>query len=1398
VRIAVLGSLEVDEGRTVLGPRDRVVLQALAARPGAELRPEALADALWGELLPDTWQKVIQGCIVRLRKALGADSIRTSPRGYRLVMHEDDVDHIHFERLLARARELLANGEPERARYLTGQARALWRGDPLVELADWAPGRVESERLVELWRNAEDLHAEAGLRTGRHQEVLDDALRMVAEQPMRERRWGLLARAQYQSGRTGDALETLHRAKASLVSELGLDPGPELEELERAILRQDPSLAQTPAPQVSSACPYLGLVAYDLADASAFFGREADVTACLQLLDDGGFLAVTGPSGGGKSSLVRAGVAAALQRDGRRVAIFTPGTQPLDALANVNPQAMDVLVVDQCEEALRLEIDARERAEFFDRLVEFARRPGRLLIVALRADRFGGLSKYPHFARMVERGLYLLGAMTEHELRLAIEGPAVQAGLRLESGLVDLLVREVQGEPAALPLLSHVLRQTWKRREGNTLTVQAYAATGGVREAVAQSAEGVFRALDGREQAMLRVLMLRLVAPDQGGNPVRTRVPRRSVAADAEHRRLLEQLLAARLLVSDGETVEIAHESLAVAWPRLRSWLDEDVDGLRIMRHLTVSAESWDELRRPESELYRGVRQARAQEWRRVTVPDLTPVEHEFLAASDALTQKVQRATEAEVRRERKANQRLRGGLAAVGVLLAVALLAAGIAITAANRAQKQSVAADSRLLGAEALLSPDLDRSLLLAVAGVRLHNSTDTRRNLLATMDRAPRLLRSVRTHRILAVAVNNRTGQLASAVEGGPVELRDGTALKQVVGSVPVLGQTIASSPDGRRFAVAERPERAVGDANAPAVELLDEHGARALGQLGGIPAARYAEDLQFSPNSQWLALALADSAGERPLDIAVWGLTSASAPKTVVEVGGQPNSPVASSDGRELYSVGGGMLRVTDLDGRAPPRLLGPSDLHVGVIGDTVALSPDGRRLAVAAGPGTVLVDTATLQPAMVLTGQRATDEFAFSRDGTRLASSGERILVWDISGDDPQELFRQDLRGAHVALSPDGRTLYAGQFIGLLSSFDLAGDRSFLKKQPGVPVARLARVVRFSPDGRKIGYVFGSPPALQVRDVATGRLGPVIEVDQPQRHFTDLAWSPDSTLVNVTTGDSRVATWDASTGRLVAAHQLAREEDPAARTAGAREGASFAAFTRDGKLLLVGSTKGRLHVLDARTLLPVRAPISVSQQASRGGSPDPIGGLEPSPDNHTVIAFVAQGPAQVVDITTGTVSEPLDVGVNQPSMTYSPDGRRLFVMTPAGEVGLLDAATHRWISQPTAAQPFAGYVIAFSADGAEVATIASGRVGRWDGRTGHFLGAASIADSDGGVAFAGNRSKLMVAGALGSVQAWDLDPRTWTRLACRMAGRDLTVSEWSAHLPDRHFRHVCPA
>jgi WD40 repeat protein/DNA-binding SARP family transcriptional activator/energy-coupling factor transporter ATP-binding protein EcfA2 len=1373
--IGVLGPLLVGgtlNGPTALGlsPRDRV---ALAVRPGEVLGPDVLAEALWGEAPPDSWPKVVQGCIMRLRKALGAAVIETTPHGYRLVVHADGLDHRRFERLIALARDHLARGEPERTAYLVGEALELWRGRPLVDLEEWPAGRAEAERLCELRLDAEDMQTEAALRSGRHHEILSAAMSRVSDAPLRERRWALLAHAQYQSGRQGDALLTLRRARTTLSQELGLDPGPELVRLEQAILQQDPSLVAAAAlPEPSATCPYPGLMAYDVQDSDVFFGRDSDVSACLDRLDAVGVLAVVGPSGCGKSSLVRAGVAAALERDGRRVVVITPGTRPLSALSTVR-SLRSVLVVDQCEEALSSEGDLGEQAAFFDALVQHSRTG--TLVLAFRADRLGGLSAHSAVARLVERGLYLLGAMGAQELRTAVEGPARRAGLRLETGLVDLVVREVEGEPGALPLLSHVLRQTWERREGSTLTVAGYTASGGVREAVAQSAEAVYEDVNPDQRPVLRDLMLRLVSPNPDGDPVRTRVARHQIATDEEHEQLIEKLVRARLVSSDDNSLEIAHEALARVWPRLRAWLDDDVEGQRILRHLAVTADTWESMQRPDSELYRGVRLAKAIDWLQASSPDLTTAEREFLDTSERMAEQERANAEQQVRHERRTNRRLRMLLAGLAALLVVAIVAGTLAITAAKRAdtqtlaaQRQAVAADARRVGAQALVSGEADTSLMLALAGVAAHNSVDTRNNLLAEVDRLPGLLKVTHTDvaAIFTVSTSAVDGRVAVGAPFDGAVLHDPTTLRELGRNHVGGAQAAEYSPDGKLLAVSsgDRMSDGAGRDKPLPIRLLDADGRLASSQPGGIPEGFVAyERASFSPNGRWLAVML--QKGDSFL-AAVWDLRAPGATAALVAMPTWARFVGVSTDGRTLFTEGSD-FRVWDLPAGTLRRTVAFEELGVPGLQEDFRLSPDGRTIAIPLGTEVALLDAATLRPRQHAVSKGHPGQVSFSADGTRLAANDDGFAVWDLTGPAPLEIFRTDRWGtAALALSPDGRTLYTAGINSRLLAWDVEGSRRFLPVRPGPPRDEPDGPARVSDDGQAIAYWGGQK--LQARDVTTGKTGPLIRPGDKGGRWNDLAWSPDHQRLVGVYGDDLVQVWDPWTGRRIARKSIAPDV------------VSTAAFTKDGRILLVGTGGGLVHVLDAATLKPARPSLAPGVKG--------IFGLEASPDHHTLLIGGESGPRRA-DYVSGQVASfpPPAFGI------YSPDGKRIGVIKD-GQIGLLNAQSMDWIAKPSAAQPYGGPYSAFSSDGTKFATSDLSKVAVWDGRTGAFIGAVAVKDAAMGFL---DPSTLVIAGADGSVRTWDLRTQTWTTKACQIAGRALTQDEWQSFLPDRAYRDACP-
>ncbi len=534
-----------------------------------------------------------------------------------------------------------------------------------------------------------------------------EAEALVAEEPWRERRWAILALARYRCGRQADALESIRIARRTLAEQLGLDPSAELAALELSILRQDPALAAPPEPaSVDEACPYKGLVPYVEGDAEGFFGRDADVAACLERLRTRSLVVLAGPSGCGKSSLLRAGISPALQQRGRVPVLMTPAPDPAAAwtaaVSSVDPTSP--VLIDQFEELFALGSAPEVVRSFLADVVERARSGP--VVIAVRSDHLGSLAVDAELSRLAERGLHLVNPLAGDALREAIEQPALRAGLHLESGLVDVLLRDSEGEPGALPLLSHALVETWKRREGNVLTVDGYRETGGIRGAVARSADRLYDNLDREQRVMVRSVLLRLVAPSLDGDPVRCRVPSRVLLGDPGRERVVALLVRSRLVTAEEETFELAHEALARAWPRLQAWLDEDTAGQRIMRHLGAAADGWDSLGRPPSELYRGARLDAAIEWREAAQPDLTAPERAFLDASVEEAASESRTLADRSRRDARQNRRLRALLAAAVVLLAVAATAGIVAFDGRQ---------DARTAQASALHEALVNRSLAL-----------------------------------------------------------------------------------------------------------------------------------------------------------------------------------------------------------------------------------------------------------------------------------------------------------------------------------------------------------------------------------------------------------------------------------------------------------------------------------------------------------------------------------------------------------------------------------------------------------------------------------------------------------------------------------------------------------
>jgi DNA-binding SARP family transcriptional activator/WD40 repeat protein len=1396
--IAVLGPLQVDGQVNGLSPRDRVVLSALVVRAGEPITTDALADALWGYALPPSWPKVLQGCVVRLRKRLGSGAIQSTANGYRLALTDEELDHRLFERLLERAREALAGGDPARSSYLAQEALQLWRGPALPELEEWEPGRVETVRLEGLRMDAEELLVEGEVAAGHAREVLERARALVAQAPFRERRWALLARALYQSGRQPEALGAITRARTMLMEEFGLDPGRELVELEALLLRQDPSLAPAVGAEVRAACPYRGLLPYEAADAESFFGREDDVAACLRRLRDTGVLAVVGPSGVGKSSLVGAGLVASLVRGGPPVLVTTPGMHPMDSLSGLKPRGRQTLVVDQAEEAVNLCADPAERARYFATLAVHVGSGGQL-VLALRADHLGDLAPYPEIARVLEDGLYLLGPMGEAGLRSAIESPARRAGLRLEPGLVDLLVREVEGEPAALPLLSHVLRETWDRREGPTLTVAGYRATGGIRQAVSQTAEALYDAMDAAQRTRLRSLLLRLVLPSEDGDPVRARVPRAKVALDAEHARLVERLVDARLVSIDGETVQIAHEALVRVWPRLRGWLDDDLDGQRLFRHLAGAAEAWDAMGRPESELYRGSRLGRALEWRERATSDLNDVETAFLDASVALSRAEERATETRVARERRSRRRLRGALAGVGLFLVLAVVAGLLAVRAADRAEQEgqdrqaaALADEARRAGAQAPNQENTATGLLLAVETLTLDTSAQSRDSLGAVLTNAGPLDR-IRDIAGLAVSValspDGRTLAVSMAPDADEpgVHLYDTATLEPVKFPDTRPSSIMRFSPDGRQLAMAvnewvEDPEARPRLDEQP-IQLYDlPGGTLARRQLGGMPAGSAVEyAMDYSDDGGRVAAVVQhyDLRAERFTGLgtaAVWDLAHPSRPRFGVTV---PEYALVAlnADGSRLYTAmkGDRSLRSYDVESG---HLIAATDVPLPRRQDANGLdvSPDGSTISVTTGERILLYDATTLRRrGPEIRGPDPAEGGHYSHDGRFLltASSDDSVVVWDATTGALVHRFAAPggVWGTSTAWSLDDRVIYGTPGNAGLMKWRLDDVPGVLTLGDTVPAGAgsASDVTLPAPDGHTL--VRFKAGRLRIGDLEGGR-----ETQWSARvgDVSNARWTRDSRWLLTAGAESGLRIWDTATGRQRASRPL-------------RTGTAVQSFSADGKQVYAMDPGGKLVVLDRATLHPVRAGITIGTGVTAMGA-----------RGDSLLVLKTDGSFLRLRPRTGDILSQAPPGTltNAEDLAndLSPDGSLLATSDPDGRMRLLDVRTLEWIGD---SGEDAKGIVGFAPDGDQFAALQDDQLRLWDGHSGEYQGSLPLpADATPAFGWLPDSSGAIIVAADG--RTWTADTRTdtWTARACTIAGRNLTRAEWVRFFPSRTYHVTC--
>jgi WD40 repeat protein/energy-coupling factor transporter ATP-binding protein EcfA2 len=1137
--------------------------------------------------------------------------------------------------------------------------------------------------------------------------------------------------------------------------------------------------------------PYRGLESFQAEHGDWFFGREDLTRALLERLDErpGGLLMVVGPSGSGKSSLLRAGLGAALRERATGYLLITPGAHPMRALAGRHTELADgdVLVVDQFEEIFTLCSDDVERQEFVTALSGLT---SVRVVVGMRADFYAPALRHAELAGALQDSQTVVRPMSEPELRRAIVEPARKANLDLEEGLVELLLRE--HDPSALPLLSHALLATWERGSRGRMTVEDYRSSGGIVGAVAQTAEDVYADLTPTQRDVARRLFLRLVHVGQDTADTRRTVYRTELT-EPEAGQVLDRYVERRLITVDADTVDISHEALIMAWPRLREWIDADRTGLRVHRHLTESAQAWHEGNRDSDALYRGTRLATATEWARDHRADLNALEQEFLDVSIARDL-------AEQAHSRRRTRRLYQLLVTLAVLTLLAGTLAVIALQQRARANEERDLAISRQVAITANRLREADPALAaqLSLAAYRIAPTLEAQSSLIASSG-APMVTRMVRSGGIRQAVAVSRDGRLLAAAGAAEAAASDATVVlwdltkpqaPRRVGT-PLAGHTrqvyaVAFSPDGRTLATGGA------DNTIRLWNVADPARATPLGEpLTGPRAAILGVD--FSPDGRILA------AGDGDKAVLLWNVADPAAPAPIggplLGAGGAVQSVSFRPDGQVLAAAdAAGAAHLWDVRDPHQPRVMGTT-LSVPSKVNVVAFSPDGATLAVGSNDRMVRFWTMSDSAAPVPVGEPLpaavgwVNAISFSSNGGIVAvgNASSTVQLWDWKARRMIASLPHPEPVTAVAFRHDDQLLVTNSADGIVRVWTVPG--------PSIPATdRTITTVAFHPSGRLLASagVDVHLAALPDRNRPVS-VGPVLMAPpELDRIGGTVAISADGrTLATDTRKGNAVLLWD-----ITDPQRPARLGEPLTGAEGQIQGMSF---SPDGHLLAAASDDGTARLWD------------VADRAR----PVPLAPLKPggmvftvafSPDGKTLAAGTSVGTVGLWNVNDpgrlAPVGPPLAAAPDIVyAVTFSPDGRVLATGSGDGIVQFWDLATPdrpARIGEPITGLDGHIQTLAFSPDGRSLAGGNRGQIQIWDVADRHrprpVVSLDRSRQTTWSLAFSPDGRTL--AAASGDVRLWDVDPERVAGEICATAGDPLSEAEWTKHVPGIPYHPAC--
>jgi WD40 repeat protein len=1162
--------------------------------------------------------------------------------------------------------------------------------------------------------------------------------------------------------------------------------------------------------------PYRGLARFEPADADLFFGRDGLTERLFQRACSGRFTAVFGPSGSGKSSLLRAGLIPRLRSPdttGPRsaaVRVLTPGEQPLrthgQRLVPADGDGDTWLIVDQFEELYTLCTDPGERDQFIDCLLAATDSVSRLrVVIAVRADFLGRCAAHPRLTAALQDATVLTGPMNPAELREVIVKPAQAEGLIVERALTARLVDEIAGEPGGLPLLSHVLRETWRRRRGRALTEEGYEAAGGVHGAIAQTAEDVYAGLSAEHALLARLVLLRLITPGEGSQDTRRPVDRSELdfaagptsaahtpVETADVSLVLDRLARARLITLDQDTVDLAHEALITAWPRLSGWIDEKREQLRVHRRLTEAARTWDELGRDPGALYRGTRLAAARE--QMSEASLTPLEQAFLNTSSAARQG-----------ERRRRRALVGALA---VLTVLALVAAAVAWQQNRTSDRRRVEAEARRTAAVAdtMRFSDPVTAMRLSVAAWRLADTTETRSALIGAMAQREQDVFTVPQADAGFDGSDNKTRQLTAdgrsvvSVTADRVRIWD-LRTRRLTLSAPGPGKLMADGtsavvgPDGRTLALPTLED---------GIKLWDVRSARVTRTLAKVESM----EPEVVLGERTLAAVDVNDGHIHALD-----LHSGRPMARIPAAGGSESAMAVSPDGRWLAWCADRHPRIWDLAHHRKASASWAEKVRAADCTDhSLAFTPDSRSLSLVIDHGIGQWDLRTGRRTLFLQADGLT-QIWFGSDGRFLVATGPgRLLVWRTAYPDlpvlRQRLTADDWSDVALDLAA-GTVRYLNTSGTVVRSLSLG--RATTKRWPH----QKADQAELSSDGRVMARVLQTDgrQRLQVLDTHAGRVVFEPEADTCPGKEDDgegacagvMALSGDGRYLarsqrvdshrKGTPGRTRITVWDVRTGHEYATVAIRPDHDGSFAVNG------LALDTHAHTLLVYRQAfRPTVEVWDVRREKHVKT-VRSSRSATSVDESDSVR-MALRPDNGSMVTQEGL----VADLRAGRM-EPRVLGDEQISLAaFSPGGTRLAVGDAGGRVTLWDGTARTRLgvldgSLSDAGADTTGPVssLAFSHDGRTLAVAGwAGTVQLWDVPTKRLLGSALPTPGDKVLAlsFGSDDGTLYASGTNVPIQKYDITPAHLAAQVCKRSGSGLSKHDWKTNLPNVPYRHTC--